>query len=353
MKSQLVHFFAKCDDKLNFLTIFWHEPLYLISPNQTKLTDLFLNESQSQLEILIQHVKNEQKVLFLNDNFQLRNPKISISIYMMATEKSIYVFGIDNLSNINSLNNSDMKEVIAQFMQVIRSSSNELISEDQQIIRSQFEDIQKLNNELVNTQRQLSKANSLLKRFNEDLNNRLVKDQLTGLVSRYQYRDEMERMILKAPDNIGLFAFIDIDNFKSVNDTYGHGIGDEYLKVFAERLKSLPYNNMICIRIAGDEFGIYIHPYNLNELYIELWTHIKEVLKEPMKFNTISLDFKCSAGFAIYNIDSNNIYELIDFADFAMYQAKESGKFSYHKFDKDLYLKNKAILDSSVNDASH
>lgn len=346
MNKQFVHFFAKCDDALKLSTIYWHEPIYLISPNQTKLTDLFLEEDQSSLESLILRSKSEQKVLFSNACLQLRNPKLAISLYMMATEKSLFVFGIDCQSLISDEMDSNLKEIVTQFIHIIRSTSDELVSEKQQIIRGQFEHIQKLNNELVNTQRQLKKVNSLLKRLNEDLNNRLVKDQLTGLVSRYQFRDEMERMIRQDPNQIGLFAFIDIDNFKSVNDTYGHGIGDEYLKTFALRLKSLPFNNMICIRIAGDEFGIYIHPYHAETSFIDLWKCIKNGLKEPFIFENIRLTFQCSVGFALYNVDSVNIFEIIDFADFAMYQAKESGKFSYQSFDKSLYIENKLLINN-------
>lgn len=346
MKPQLVHFFAKCDDALNLSTIFWHEPIYLISPNQTILTDLFLEDEQTFVESLVSRSKNDQKILFSCPTLQLRNPKLAISLYMMATEKSLFVFGINSDSIINDDMESNLKEIVTQFMHVIRSTSDELVSEKQQIIRGQFEHIQKLNNELVNTQRQLKKVNSLLTRLNDDLNNRLVKDQLTGLVSRYQFRDEMERMINQDPNQIGLFAFIDIDNFKHINDTYGHRIGDEYLKTFALRLQSLPFDNMICIRIAGDEFGIYIHPYRSDLLFNDLWNSIKDSLKEPFIFENIRLTFHCSVGFALYNVDSINIFEIIDFADFAMYQAKESGKFSYRKFDKTLYLENKKSLNT-------
>lgn len=91
----------------------------------------------------------------------------------------------------------------------------------------QFGKIQTLNNELINTRRLLEKANAQLNTLNETLNNRLVKDALTGLVSRYQYRAEMEFFIAKNPGKPGVFTFMDItlDNFKGVNDNYGHGAG--------------------------------------------------------------------------------------------------------------------------------
>lgn len=347
MSDLLVHFFARCDHDLNLQTIYWHEPIYLISPNQTNLKDLFYDENLPQLKVLVIEAKIDHKILFSLEHLSLRNPKLDMAIYIMATERSIFVFGIDTRFLSADAKSSDLKAIIEQFMHVIRSKSDEHISENQQVIRSQFEHIQKLNNDLVNTQRQLKKANAQLNRLNEDLSNRLVKDQLTGLVSRYQYRDEMDRMISQAPNARGLFAFIDIDNFKAVNDTYGHGVGDVYLQTFASRLQSLPFENMICIRIAGDEFGLYIHPYRLETSMDDLWRHLLDVLKEPLIIDAHSLSFRCCAGFAIYNLDSKNIYELIDFADFAMYQAKEAGKFSYQAFDAELYRASKLLLNTT------
>ncbi|MFA6783922.1 MAG: diguanylate cyclase, partial [Sphaerochaeta sp.] len=128
------------------------------------------------------------------------------------------------------------------------------------ITSNNFEQIQLLNNELVNAQRKLQKANIQLKHLNEELNNRLVKDPLTSLVRCYQYRSEIDRTISLQPKMLGLFAFIDIDDFKHINDTLGHAAGDQYLMEFARRLQSLDFGMAtICMRIAGDEFGLYLH----------------------------------------------------------------------------------------------
>lgn len=96
-----------------------------------------------------------------------------------------------------------LQELVHRFMKVVHLSDKELFTESDQMVRSQFEQIQKLNNNLVNLQRQLQKTNQQLNRANQDLNNRLVKDALTGLISRYQYREEIEKLIRTDPESSG------------------------------------------------------------------------------------------------------------------------------------------------------
>ena len=185
----------------------------------------------------------------------------------------------------------------------------------------------------------------MLNRVNRDLDNRLVRDALTGLVSRYQYRQEIELAISLAPEKRGIFTFVDLDDFKRINDTYGHAAGDRYLKEFADRLGRLPFENIICMRIAGDEFGFYIHGYDTVEKadIRAIWDRMKElVLKRPVQLGDVQEKVFCSAGMAVYGRDTENVYELIEYADFAMYEAKKSGKNSFSEFDPERYRKAKA-----------
>lgn len=342
INPNLISFFAKCNLNLDFLTVFWHDPMFLIAPSQTNLKDLFIEEDASRLIHIFEQSRNNKTALLSLPDMHLRNPKFTLTINLMSTEKSLFVFGanIEQLKDESHENN--FNQILSQFMHIIRSSTDELNSDNQLLIRSQFEQVQKLNNELLNAQRQLKKLNALLKQSNETLNNRLVKDHLTGLVSRYQYKDEISQMIKNSPDSYGIFAFIDIDDFKLINDTYGHRVGDQYLITFSTRLKSISIENMICMRIAGDEFGIYIHPFDIETQQVDLiWEQIKQTIETPITIETLNLPIHCSVGVAVYNKDTSNIYELIDYADFAMYQAKESGKKSFKIFNKDDYTNAK------------
>jgi diguanylate cyclase (GGDEF)-like protein len=94
------------------------------------------------------------------------------------------------------------------------------------------------------------------------------------------------------------------------------------------------------MRIAGDEFGLYLHGMkSTDEAVVQHFyqTFTSHVTKDPIHTDAGDLPICCSLGMAIYNKDTTNLFELIEFADFAMYQAKRSGKNSYCVFDKKTY----------------
>jgi len=215
-------------------------------------------------------------------------------------------------------------------------SSDDGAFQEHMSVRHQFELIQKLNNELVNTKRQLEKSNAQLNFLNAELNNRLVQDPLTGLVSRYQYRAEIDYLIARNLGKLGVFTFMDIDGFKAVNDTYGHKAGDRYLVEFAERLNRIPVENTVKMRISGDEFGLFT--YGLDrvgpEVYEDLWNRLADcVLRNPIVVDGVALSVSVSAGMATYGIDTDDVFLLIDYADRAMYEAKRHGKNRFRVYD--------------------
>lgn len=283
-------------------------------------------------------------MLYCSKNLELRSPKRQISVCFLASEKSILVHGIDVMELGIESAMPALKKMIYNFMKVLHMYDGKVITDNERIMRFQFEQIQKLNNDLLNTQRQLQKANAQLKRANEVLNNRLVKDALTGLVSRYQYREEIDMLIKTSPDKKGIFTFIDIDDLKRINDNYGHNVGDIYLKIFAKRLSMLNFENAIFMRISGDEFGVYIHGYDeVNDDYIKkVWEEIEDkILSSQFEIQDNKHFIYCSAGMAVYPNDTDSVFELIEYADFAMYKAKKSGKNSYRRFNKSDYLSEK------------
>ena len=288
--------------------------------------------------------KDVSEMLYCSKNLELRSPKRQISVCFLASEKSILVHGIDVMELGIESSMPALKKMIYNFMKVLHMYDGKVITDNERIMRFQFEQIQKLNNDLLNTQRQLQKANAQLKRANEVLNNRLVKDALTGRLSRYQYREEIDMLIKTSPDKKGIFTFIDIDDFKSINDNYGHNVGDIYLKIFAKRLSKLNFENAIFMRISGDEFGVYIHGYDeVNDDYIKkVWEEIEDkILSSQFEIQDNKHFIYCSAGMAVYPNDTDSVFELIEYADFAMYKAKKSGKNSYRRFNKSDYLSEK------------
>ena len=150
--------------------------------------------------------------------------------------------------------------------------------------------------------------------------------------------------IREQPDKLGIFVFIDIDHFKEINDTYGHRTGDAYLQIFSKRLQQIDFSNKICMRISGDEFGLFLHGFtSVDETDMQnIWNEIEtKVLSGPAIIDGISVPFRCSAGMAVFGLDTREVYDLIEYADFAMYQAKKKGKNQFQRFDMNLYRKEK------------
>lgn len=344
MESSLTTFLIKCDTDGQIIEVYWHQPVYLISPFQKHLADLFTESDLVLIQELIKQVLETKDVLACQRTLRLRSPQTSVSVCFMAIENQILIMGLDASFLDQEESSSKIKYVINEFMKLIRISDHDLTGKREQTIRLQFEQIQKLNNKLINTQRELSKANAELNRLNSYLNNRLVKDELTGLVSRYQYRAEIEIHIHEQPDKLGVFVFMDIDHFKQINDTYGHRTGDIYLQIFSKRLQQINFSNKICMRISGDEFGLFLHGFTSvdDADVLNIWNEIKsKVLSEPAVIDGVSVPIRCSAGMAVYGLDTREVYDLIEYADFAMYQAKKQGKNQFHRFDMSLYRKEK------------
>jgi diguanylate cyclase (GGDEF)-like protein len=347
MDREYTSFLIQCNDELKILKAFWYQPAHLISPYQEKILDLFSESDKSRLAEDISIAFEMNEIQSCEEPYALFSPKGRVSLCLMPMHDFVLIFGIDADIVESQSSIHVMKDVVHRFMNVIKTSDSDFMTFNDAMIRDQFEKIQKLNNDLLNMQRELKKANSKLNRLNSDLNNRLVKDALTGLVSRYQYREEIELTIGSAPNKLGIFTFLDIDDFKGINDSLGHRAGDDYLKEFSARLLKLPFENMICMRIAGDEFGLYIHGYDSvsEEDISDIWTQIKKiVLTDPISLESEDRAINCSAGMSVYGKDTTEIYDLIEYADFAMYEAKNSGKNSYSQFHLDRYKDKKTSI---------
>ncbi len=325
------------------LDVLWSEPVFLVSRQNNSFLNLFIDADHSKLKSITMQKKEAGDIFQRPLNLTLSGLNKRISLCFMNMGDNILVFAMSDQIR-NKILSSDIKQIIYDFMKTIKNYSSSSRVNIQESVSMQFERIQKLNNELINTKRLLEKSNAKLKVLNEDLNNRLVKDALTGLVSRYQYREEMQLTISSAQDKKGVFFFIDIDDFKRVNDSYGHAFGDRYLIEFSERLKNLSVNNSVLMRISGDEFGIFIYGYDcIRKTDInDLWEKIEsKVLSKPVIIDNNSIPLSISAGAAIYGVHTDEIYRLIEYADFAMYRAKRSGKNKMNIFNLEEYIEAK------------
>ncbi len=151
-------------------------------------------------------------------------------------------------------------------------------------------------------------------------------DPLTRLANRRKFQEEVERAIEKSDESGKTFAilYFDLNRFKTVNDTYGHEIGDELLKYVAARVASILRKPDILARLGGDEFALLLN--NCNETGIEIvLERLLDNVTRPFKVGENTLIADLSIGSSVYPKHGKNLTELLRHADAEMYRAKQSG----------------------------
>lgn len=179
---------------------------------------------------------------------------------------------------------------------------------------------------LIQSQKELTVRQAETQRLSDE-NHRLANlDSLTNLPNRRQFRAELERRISEAETNgTGLaLGLIDLDGFKPVNDTFGHGIGDKLLVEVGERLSSFPGRGVFPARLGGDEFGIIFEGTPCPDRLRLLGEEICTALQEPYIFNGQTPRVSGSLGIAILGDAGITADRLFDRADFALYLAKQN-----------------------------
>jgi diguanylate cyclase len=161
-----------------------------------------------------------------------------------------------------------------------------------------------------------------------ELLERLVySDSLTGLSNRLQLEKTLARAITeRSPEESVGVVFIDLDGFKLVNDSYGHEVGDRFLKAVAKRLQTLARPSDSVFRVSGDEFVIVTpHLYTPSELS-GFGEHLRQSLEQPLEVGDWLISASASIGIAQCPADGTSPEDLLVHADTAMYQVKKNGK---------------------------
>lgn len=168
-------------------------------------------------------------------------------------------------------------------------------------------------------------------------------DAVTGVGNRHFFNERLAQEIELAAQLGAKVAlvYIDLDNFKSLNDTFGHTSGDDVLRQVALRLRSVVRETDEICRMGGDEFAVILR-LDLDDAEFKSYAQrMVDVLGEGFAQSTYQLALTCSAGIAAYPADANDVDSLISSADTAMYRAKELGKNRCERFDASM---NKAAL---------
>jgi len=185
-------------------------------------------------------------------------------------------------------------------------------------------------------------------------------DHLTGLANRLSFNQKLSKKISKLSEqnSFAVVLFIDLDHFKTVNDSLGHHIGDEILKIFASRTLSVLRDGDTISRLGGDEFVILLEGSQRNEVIAretstKIADKLHKIMKNPIKIEKNSLHLTLSIGINIFNHQQKNIHDILKHADIAMYKAKDSGRNTTCFFEKEMSdeINKKLILTNELRSA--
>ncbi|SNS13801.1 PAS domain S-box-containing protein/diguanylate cyclase (GGDEF) domain-containing protein [Noviherbaspirillum humi] len=176
------------------------------------------------------------------------------------------------------------------------------------------------------------------KLYEERIRHQATHDALTGLPNRNLMHDRLQQAILHASraGSLAAVAFIDLDQFKFINDSLGHPAGDMLLKIVASRLTSCMRASDTVARQGGDEFVLVLHNHPSEASITDTVQRLLEAVAAPWSANGIELHVTCSIGISIYPNDGLDAETLLRNADAAMYRAKELGRNNFAFFSAEM-----------------
>lgn len=214
--------------------------------------------------------------------------------------------------------------------------------------------------ELNDSRGAIRRANAQLENMNDLLQSQATSDPLTGLPNRRFMLDRLRHALASSmrSGREGALLFIDLDNFKTLNDTLGHDIGDLLLQQVARRLESCVREGDTVARLGGDEFVVVLEDLSEKDLEAAAQTElvgekILAALNQPYLLGKHEYRNSPSIGATLFNDHQQSIEELLKQADIAMYQAKRAGRNTLRFFDPQMQetINSRAALENELRKA--
>jgi len=209
--------------------------------------------------------------------------------------------------------------------------------------------------ELKKIQIDLQNSLKILEKQREELEFQANHDSLTALPNRILFMDRLEHSIelAKRGNTKMAILFIDLDNFKEINDSLGHNIGDKILLEVSKRMRENLRSSDTLSRLGGDEFAIILN--NLVDVkdITKIMEHGMDAFKLPFNIENNTLHISMSIGVSIYPYDGETSHTLLKNADAAMYKAKQSGRNRYSFYDEEMTKKayERVFLETELRKA--
>ncbi|MEW8968632.1 EAL domain-containing protein [Exiguobacterium alkaliphilum] len=173
------------------------------------------------------------------------------------------------------------------------------------------------------------------KQIEEQINDLVYLDTLTGLPNRRLFNDRLDALLSQGSESTFSLFYIDLDNFKVINDRFGHSSGDVFLRQVTDRLLTTINKSDTLARLGGDEFVI-LSPNTGSNLAAHRAQQITNALNQPFLLESEDVLTSLSIGISLYPSDGRTADDLLKNADIAMYRAKEDGKNGFQFFTKDM-----------------
>jgi diguanylate cyclase (GGDEF)-like protein len=217
--------------------------------------------------------------------------------------------------------------------------------------RKMQKELQESHEELIATYEELTASEEELKLQYDKIEEMANHDYLTMLPNRMHFVEQLSHELERK--SYGAIMLLDIDNFKSINDTLGHVYGDHLLRMIADRFNKISDTKMFCARLGGDEFLILLRQVAEQKVINEYAMKIQRVFEEVFIYNDIENYINFSMGITQYPQDSDNLDQLIMNADAAMYKVKHSGKnsFIYYQEAMKQEIKTKKDIENILRQA--
>ncbi len=186
----------------------------------------------------------------------------------------------------------------------------------------------------------------------KNLHHQANHDTLTNLPNRALFLDRLQQIIHSAKRNNTQFAlfFIDLDHFKTINDTLGHALGDQVLIEATARLRQCVREADTIARLGGDEFTVILKNIKTQEDVSKIAEKIVTIMRKTITIKNHALYISASIGISMYPKDADESDALIKYADTAMYKAKDEGRdnFQYYKSSMTKFAFERVVMDASL-----
>ncbi len=209
------------------------------------------------------------------------------------------------------------------------------LAESNEELTQLYEELAASDEEMRHQYEEMLVINQRIREGEDKLSYLAYHDSLTGLPNKHSLFGDAKKII---EDTKGLVAllFVDIDNFKYVNDTVGHAIGDQLIVEVSKRLNEFRSEDTTIYRLSGDEFILLLNNLSSEEEATRFASKVMERFTDMFLLETSKLYVSLSIGIVLYPEHGNELEQLLKYADLAMYRVKQSGRNSYMMYNQQM-----------------